>query len=70
MQNKTKLKDLAMDLHQPQLGTNTAAGIDAARRMLQEQGRHVVPKTIVVITDGRSTEPKKTILQVRVLVRG
>ena len=66
MQNKTKLKDLAKDLHQPQLGTNTAAGIDVARRMLQEQGRHVVPKTIVVITDGRSNEPKKTISQVHV----
>ena len=63
-QNKIVLKALAKNLDHPKFGTDTAAGIEAARRMINEQGRPEAPEIIVVITDGRSTNPRNTILQV------
>lgn len=58
------LKALARNLDHPKFGTDTALGIEAARDMIREQGRPNAPEMIVVITDGRSTYPANTIIQV------
>ena len=63
-QSKVVLKALAKNLDHPKFGTDTAAGIEAARNMINAQGRPTAPEIIVVITDGRSTNPRNTILQV------
>ena len=55
----------AKNLCHPKFGTNTAAGIEAATRMINTQGRSESPRMIVIITDGRSTDPEKTIARVR-----
>ncbi|XP_053386408.1 matrilin-2-like [Mercenaria mercenaria] len=55
--NKFILKALANNLEHPKFGTDTAAGIQAAREMISQQGRPDAPQMIVVITDGRSTNP-------------
>ena len=68
-QNKIVLKALAKNLAHPKFGTDTAAGIEAARNMINDQGRPQAPEIIVVITDGRSTNPRNTILQVPFLTR-
>jgi Mg-chelatase subunit ChlD len=62
--NKFILKALANNLEHPKFGTDTAAGIQAAREMISQQGRADAPEMIVVITDGRSTNPRNTIVQV------
>jgi len=62
--NKFVLKALAKNLAHPKFGTDTALGIEAARDMIREQGRRDAPEMIVVITDGRSTYPANTIIQV------
>lgn len=61
------LKFLAKNLGHPKFGTDTAAGIEAGREMISQQGRPQAPEIIVVITDGRSTNPRNTIVQVRLL---
>ncbi|KAL3856121.1 hypothetical protein ACJMK2_015314 [Sinanodonta woodiana] len=61
--SKMVLKVFARNLAHPKFGTNTAKGISAAIEMIGEQGRQHAPKIIVVITDGRSTNPRDTIYQ-------
>ncbi|XP_053386493.1 matrilin-2-like [Mercenaria mercenaria] len=63
--NKLLLKTLVYDLQQPKSGANAAAGIDAARKMISQLGRKTVPNIMVVISNGRSTNPW-TIFQARV----
>ncbi|WAR10991.1 MATN1-like protein [Mya arenaria] len=61
--NKFVLKMLTKNLEHPKFGTDTAAGVAAARDMLRTQGRPDAPEMIVVITDGRSASPRNTIIQ-------
>lgn len=61
--NKWTLKQMVRNLTQPRDGTNTAKGIEQARKMFRYEGRPNVPHIAVVITDGRSTVPRDTIRQ-------
>ncbi|KAK3600429.1 hypothetical protein CHS0354_023638, partial [Potamilus streckersoni] len=47
----------------PRFGTDTALGIQKVRDMIKTQGRPSAPRVAVVITDGRSTYPARTINQ-------
>ncbi|KAK3083273.1 hypothetical protein FSP39_018154 [Pinctada imbricata] len=61
--SKNLLKIFAKSLKHPKVGTNTARGIERVRKMMREEGRSFAPKVMVVITDGRSTNPAKTVAQ-------
>ena len=61
--NKALLKILARNLKHPKDGTNTARGIQKVRDMMRAEGRPFAPKIMIVITDGRSMNPAKTIAQ-------
>ena len=59
--SKGVLTVLAKFLRQPKGGTDTALGIEHATEVLVEQGRKGASKLLVIFTDGRSTNPRKTI---------
>ncbi|XP_048242360.1 obscurin-like isoform X2 [Haliotis rufescens] len=46
----------------PARATFTHSGIEAATAMLLEQGRKVVPRILIVVTDGLSTRPDRTLV--------
>ncbi|XP_071099510.1 serine-rich adhesin for platelets-like [Haliotis cracherodii] len=46
----------------PARATFTDSGIEAATAMLLEQGRKVVPRILIVVTDGLSTRPDRTLV--------
>lgn len=52
---------LTQSLKQPRQGTNTALGIDTMRQMFRSSGsRPNAPKVMIIITDGKSTNPQDT----------
>ncbi|KAH9488956.1 hypothetical protein Btru_059782 [Bulinus truncatus] len=59
--NKTELKAAASALIQPPVGrTNTALGIKTVNDMFRSQGRPQVPTILIIITDGKSSNPSET----------
>ncbi|XP_013094955.2 uncharacterized protein LOC106078595 isoform X1 [Biomphalaria glabrata] len=59
--NKAELKASASALVQPPIAkTNTALGIETVNSMLASQGRPDVPHILIVITDGKSSNPSET----------
>lgn len=64
-----KTKELLMiltnNLKQPKVGTNTARGIEHMRQTMASQGRTSAPKVMIIVTDGKSSSPKKTMEQAR-----
>ncbi|OWF42080.1 Collagen alpha-6(VI) chain [Mizuhopecten yessoensis] len=60
---KELLMILSNNLKQPKVGTNTALGIQRMRQMLASQGRANAPKVMIIVTDGKSSSPKRTVAQ-------
>jgi collagen type VI alpha len=60
---KPLLIALTKNLKQPKLGTNTAIAIDTMRQMFRQQGRPNAPKVMIIVTDGKSTNPQQTKIQ-------
>lgn len=64
--DKSMLKLLAGALNHPKDSTNTAKGIEYVREKFRMDGRPGVPKIAIVITDGRSDNPKNSKMQANV----
>ncbi|XP_071104591.1 SCO-spondin-like isoform X6 [Haliotis cracherodii] len=55
------LDDRINNMAYPAASTFTDHGIDAGTDMLLKQGRKVVPRIMIVVTDGLSTRPERTL---------
>lgn len=61
--SKPLLMAMTKSLKQPKQGTNTALGVDTMRQMFRNQGRYDAPKVMIIVTDGKSTNPGQTKIQ-------